>query len=168
MKNEVVILIAEDDEGHANLIKRNLSRAGIHNEILHFRDGQAILDFLFFTDTKPHLQSGVSYLLLLDIRMPKVDGMEVLRRVKLDPELRRIPVIMLSTMDDPVEIKRCHDLGCSNYITKTVDYDKFVEAIRRLGLFLLIVELPTIVEAEGTVDASESETGVADAHERDQ
>jgi CheY-like chemotaxis protein len=82
--------------------------------------------------------------LLLDIRMPKVDGIEVLRQVKCDPELKKLPVIMVTTTDDPREIDRCHELGCSNYITKPVEYSQFVETIRRLGLFLLTVEVPTL------------------------
>jgi CheY-like chemotaxis protein len=85
------------------------------------------------------------YLVLLDIRMPKVDGIEVLRRLKGDEKLRKVPVIMLTTTDDAREVDRCHQLGCNVYIQKPVDYDKFAEAIRRLGLFvtLLVVPPPT-------------------------
>jgi len=82
--------------------------------------------------------------LLLDIRMPKMDGTEVLEQIKMDVELRKIPVIMLTTTDDPREVEHCHVLGCSNYITKPVEYDSFVDAIRRLGLFLSIVQVPAI------------------------
>ena len=81
---------------------------------------------------------------MLDIRMPKVDGVEVLRQLKQDPELTKIPVTMITTTDDPREVEECHLLGCSNYITKPVDYNKFVEVIRQLGLFLLVVEVPKI------------------------
>ena len=101
--------------------------------IEHFRDGQAILDFFF----KGRPGSTESFLILLDIRMPKVDGIEVLRRLKADPELKKISVIMLTTTDDSREVERCHQLGCSVYVQKPVDYDKFAEAIRRLGLFVL-------------------------------
>jgi CheY-like chemotaxis protein len=87
---------------------------------------------------------GTPYLLLLDIGMPEVDGVEVLRRIKADPELKTMPVIMITTTDDPREVGRCHELGCSNYVTKPLDYNQFVEAIRRLGLFLLVVEVPKI------------------------
>lgn len=144
MHEKVVILVAEDDEGHAGLIRKNLSRAGIVNEMLLFRDGQAVLDFLFRQGGGPHRQSGVGYVLLLDINMPKVDGVEVLRRVKADPELRKLPVIMVTTTDDPREVAHCHALGCNNYIAKPIDYDKFVTAIRQLGLFLAVVQVPTI------------------------
>lgn len=144
MKQEVVILVAEDDEGHAGLIRKNLSRAGIINEVMHFRDGQEILDFLFQTGKGPKRETGRGYVLLLDIRMPKIDGVEVLERVKSDPELRKIPVIVVTTTDDPREVNRCHYLGCSSYIAKPIDYEGFVNAIRRLGLYLSVVQLPTV------------------------
>lgn len=144
MTNEVVILIAEDDEGHATLIKKNLKRAGILNQILHFKDGQETLDYLFRRGEGPHLEHGIPIVLLLDIRIPKVDGVEVLRQIKQDEELRKIPVIMVTTTDDPREVERCHAIGCSNYVTKPVDYDKFVAAIHQVGLFLMVVQVPAI------------------------
>ena len=144
MQKEMVILIAEDDMGHAALIQKNLRRAGINNQFIHFQDGEQTLDFLFRRTQEPRLVSGTPYLLLLDIRMPRVDGVEVLRQVKNDGELKKMPVIMLTTTDDPREVAECYRLGCSNYITKPVDYDKFVEVIRQLGLFLLVVEVPEI------------------------
>jgi CheY-like chemotaxis protein len=144
MNNEVVILIAEDDEGHAGLIRKNLARAGIANQLLHFKDGQEIMDFLFRKGDGQKRQSGTAYVLLLDIRMPKIDGVEVLEQVKADPELRKIPVIMITTTDDPREVEKCHALGCSNYIAKPIDYENFVNAIRQLGLFLTVVEVPKV------------------------
>jgi CheY-like chemotaxis protein len=132
------ILIVDDDGGHAILIRENLEAAGLHNRMEHFRDGQAILDFFaqrVVTDT-------ASYLLLLDIRMPKVDGIEVLRRLKADSTLGKLPIIMLTTTDDTREVERCYKLGCSVYIQKPVDYDRFAEAIRRLGLFVSLVLVP--------------------------
>lgn len=144
MNDKVVILVAEDDEGHAGLIKKNLAREGIVNELLYFKDGQEILDFLFQRGKGPHRQHGKSYVLLLDIRMPKIDGIGVLTQVKADPELRKLPIIMITTTDDPREVERCHALGCNSYITKPVMYEKFVKAIRQLGLFLAIVEVPEI------------------------
>lgn len=144
MNQEVIILIAEDDEGHAELIRKNLVRAGIANHIIHFRDGQEVVDFLFCRGNGPHRKSGDAFVLLLDIRMPKLDGTEVLKQVKADPELRKIPVLMITTTDDPREVERCHALGCSNYLTKPVEYDKFVQSIRQLGLFLTVVQVPRI------------------------
>lgn len=144
MDQEVIILIAEDDEGHAELIMRNLSRAGITNQIKHFKDGQEIVDFLFCKGTGEHKTAGYAYILLLDIRMPKMDGVEVLRLIKQDEELRKIPVVMITTTDDPREVEACHHIGCSNYITKPVEYDAFVNAIKQLGLFLAVVQIPMI------------------------
>src|ERR1044071_8791455 len=141
---EVAILIAEDDAGHARLIEKNLTRGGLSNRITRFDNGQAILDFLFRRGGGPHRAEDAPYLILLDIRMPQVDGIEVLRQVKADPELRKIPVIMLTTTDDPREVERCHDIGCSSYIVKPVDYDKFAEAIKSLGLYISLAQRPAI------------------------
>ncbi len=143
MNKETAVLIAEDDEGHAVLIQKNLRRAGIDNPLLVFPDGQATLDYLFRRG-QLRRQPGTPCVLLLDIRMPKADGIEVLRQVKADPELKKLPVIMLTTTDDPREVDRCHELGCNTYITKPVDYEHFVEAIRRLGLFLSMAEIPVL------------------------
>jgi CheY-like chemotaxis protein len=144
MNTEVVILIAEDDDGHARLIEKNLSRAGLHNPIERFCNGQEILDFLFRRTSGRQRSLDASYLLLLDIRMPQVDGVEVLRQVKEDPELRKMPVIMLTTTDDPREVERCHALGCSTYIVKPVVYERFSEAINRMGLFISLVQVPQL------------------------
>ena len=138
----IQILLAEDDEGHASLIKRNLQRIGIINQVIHVRDGQEVLDFLDcknnFTSRKPiH-----PLLLLLDINMPRVSGVDVLRHVKADPRTAKLPVIMLTTTDDPREVARCYELGCSSYVTKPVQYEAFVDALQRLGMFLAIVKVP--------------------------
>jgi len=134
------VLIVDDDEGHAILIRENLEAAGLTTRIEHFRDGQVLLDFFAARPLGAH----DSYLVLLDIRMPKIDGIEVLRRLKADPQLSKLPVIMLTTTDDTREIERCYALGCSVYIQKPVDYDRFAEAIRRLGLFVTLVLLPEV------------------------
>lgn len=144
MNSEMTIIIAEDDEGHATLIRKNLKRVGINNKVLHFKDGQAVLDFLLIKGDGPHRQPDQHYLMLLDIRMPKVSGVEVLKQIKGDEELKKIPVIMVTTTDDPREVDHCHSLGCSNYIVKPVDSDKFITAIKQLGLFLLVVQVPNI------------------------
>lgn len=144
MTREVVILIADDDPGHARLIEKNLTRAGLNNRVECFENGQEILDFLFRRGSGRHRVPDTAYLLLLDIRMPKVDGIEVLRQIKQDPELRKVPVSMLTTTDDPRDVEVCHRFGCSNYIVKPVDYDKFAEAIKQLGLFITLVQIPEI------------------------
>lgn len=145
-EKRVTILIAEDDDGHAELIEENLRDSGLKNAIIRFRDGQEALDFLFGEPSKdqPRRVSGRAYMMLLDIRMPRVDGVQVLRRLKQDPELKSMPVIMLTTTDDPREIENCYALGCSCYVTKPIDYQKFSDMLTRLGLFLLVVQVPSI------------------------
>ena len=138
------ILLAEDDEGHAFLIRQNFKRAGLPTPAQHFADGQAILDYLFDRSPDRRRDANKAYVLLLDIRMPKVDGMEVLRQIKADRELRTLPIIMLTTTDDPREVRRCHELGCSLYIQKPVDYEMFSETIRRLAQFVMMLVVPPV------------------------
>lgn len=146
MKEDAVILIAEDDAGHFALVKKNLWRSCVRNDILHFKDGQEILDFLFRRADGLNRADGASYLILLDIRMPKVDGLEVLRQIKGDEKLSEIPVIMLTTTDDPVEVDRCYQAGCSFYMVKPSSYAVFMHAVEQLGFFLSMpcVEVPNI------------------------
>jgi CheY-like chemotaxis protein len=138
----LVILLAEDDLGHATLVRRNLQRAGVANEIIHVGDGQAALNFVHCAGPFAGRPRNGPLLILLDINMPVLDGVETLRRLKADETTRHIPVIMLTTTDDPREIARCYELGCSVYVTKPVAYERFVEAIRQLGLFLQVVQVP--------------------------
>jgi CheY-like chemotaxis protein len=139
---QLVILLAEDDEGHANLVQRNLKRAGIANEITRVRDGQEALDYVRCEGTYAGRVPNGPLLILLDINMPRVDGVETLRQLKADDKTTRIPVVMLTTTDDPREVERCYQFGCSVYVTKPVAYEEFIEAIKRLGLFLSIVKVP--------------------------
>jgi CheY-like chemotaxis protein len=138
----VLIILVEDDDGHANLVERNLRRAGVSNAIQRLVDGQDAIDFLQGRGAHSGRNPAQPILLLLDIRMPRVDGTEVLRFVKSNPQTALVPVIVLTTTDDPREIERCYELGCSVYISKPVDYVAFVEAINRLGLFLQVVQVP--------------------------
>ncbi len=137
-----VILLAEDDQGHADLVEINLQRAGIVNRIVHVKDGQEALDYFACQGRFAERVRGGPLLAILDINMPRLDGVEVLARLKADELTAALPVIMLTTTDDPREVERCYQLGCSVYITKPVGYDSFVEAIRRLGLFLQVVSIP--------------------------
>lgn len=144
MKKAPTILIVDDDEGHSILIRQNLELAGLGNRMEHFWNGQEVLDFLFLRDPRRQRESGEVYLVLLDIRMPKVDGVEVLRQIRGHPELKKMPVIMLTTTDDAREVERCHELGCSVYMQKPVDFDRFTEAIRRLGFFMMLLLAPPL------------------------
>jgi CheY-like chemotaxis protein len=143
---QLTIVLAEDDEGHATLVQRNLRRAGIANDMVHLKDGQEALDYIHCQGRFTDRPLDGSLLILLDINMPRVNGVEVLHRLKTDQKTAKLPVIILTTTDDPREVERCYQLGCSVYVTKPVAYEEFVEAIRRLGLFLSIVKAPREAE----------------------
>lgn len=143
----ILIVLVEDDDGHAKLVERNLKRAGVSNGIHRLRDGQEAIDFVLAKGPYSGRNAPHPMLLLLDIKMPRVDGVEVLRQLKSNSQTALVPVIMLTTTDDPREIQRCYELGCSVYITKPVDYQAFVEAINRLGLFLQVVRIPDTNQA---------------------
>src|SRR3954468_19969899 len=134
--NELVILMAEDDDGQAYLVRQNLMDGGLANTIVHVRDGQEALDYVRCEGAYAGRVPNGPLLVLLDINMPRVDGVEVLRQLKADPRTAQLPVIVLPPPDDPREVRRCYELGCASYVTKPVEYDTFVEAVRRLGLFL--------------------------------
>ncbi len=138
----VSIILIEDDDGHATLIERNLRRAGLTNGFTRFADGQMALDYFFNEPPQFHREELAPSVILLDLKMPRIDGLEVLRRLKADRRTASLPVIVLTTTDDPREIERCYELGCNVYVTKPVEYDAFIEAVRRLGFFLQVVKLP--------------------------
>jgi CheY-like chemotaxis protein len=140
--NPVTIVLAEDDDGHATLIRRNLERAGLANGFVRLRDGQEALEYFRGEGAYAGRPPDPFVLLLLDIKMPRVDGVEVLRALKGDARTALIPVIMLTTTDDPREVQRCYQLGCGVYVTKPVDYQAFIDAVKRLGLFLQVVQTP--------------------------
>ena len=136
----VNIVMIEDDEGHARLIEKNIRRAGISNSIRQFIDGTSALAYLRDTNESPALNGPA--LVLLDLNLPDMSGTDILARIKGEARLRRTPVVVLTTTDDKVEIQRCYDLGCNVYITKPVNYESFADAIRQLGLFLSVIQVP--------------------------
>ena len=136
----VNIVMIEDDEGHARLIEKNIRRAGINNNIRHFTDGTSALDYLYNDPSGPS-HNGPS-LILLDLNLPDMSGTDILAKVKSDEKLKLAPVVVLTTTDDKVEIQRCYDLGCNVYITKPVNFENFADAIRQLGLFLAVIQVP--------------------------
>lgn len=137
MSDGLTILMAEDDDGHAKLVQERFESVGVSNPVIRFRDGKETWEFL----SGPAMERGTEYLLLLDIRMPEIDGVELLRRIKNAPRLKSIPVIMLTTTDDPKEVEICYGLGCNSYLTKPVEFEKFAEVVKRLGLFLMVVKV---------------------------
>jgi len=142
-ENGVTILMAEDDDGHAKLVQERFESVGVSNKLIRFSNGQEVWDFLSGAAARG-LEANKAYLLLLDIRMPGLDGIEVLKRVKQDPRLKNMPVIMLTTTDDPKEVDVCYALGCNNYLVKPIEFEKFGEVIKRLGLFITIVKVAKV------------------------
>jgi CheY-like chemotaxis protein len=134
----VTIIMIEDDEGHARLIEKNIRRAGVNNEIKHFANGTDAIEHLF----SEAVRDGGPLLVLLDLNLPDMQGVDILARLKSDDKLKRTPVVVLTTTDDQREIQRCYDLGCNVYITKPVEYESFAQAIRQLGLFLTVMQVP--------------------------
>ena len=138
----VTILLIEDDPGHARLIEKNVRRAGVNNKIVPFTDGTTAMAYLRGRDAAGVRTAGHSLLVLLDLNLPDMSGIDILKAVKEDDHLKRVPVVVLTTTDDKVEIQRCYDLGCNVYITKPGDYEGFATAIRQLGLFLSVMQVP--------------------------
>ena len=138
----VRIVMIEDDEGHARLIEKNIRRAGVNNEILPFTNGTEALDYLLGPDGSGEVSAGRQLLVLLDLNLPDMTGIDILERLKSNQHTRRSPVVVLTTTDDAREIQRCYDLGANVYITKPVNYEGFANAIRQLGLFFAVMQVP--------------------------
>lgn len=138
----VTIIMVEDDEGHARLIEKNIRRAGVANEIVPFTNGTDALAYLFGEDGTGAVNKGRQLLVLLDLNLPDMTGIDILERVKANEHTRRSPVVVLTTTDDQREIQRCYDLGANVYITKPVDYEGFAHAIKQLGLFFSVMQIP--------------------------
>jgi CheY-like chemotaxis protein len=132
---ELVVLIAEDDKGCRVLMRRGLEHAGISNRIIHFENGEELLDFLYSRAEAGDIAER-TYALILDIHMPKVNGIEVLTSIRQHSNLRGIPVIVNSSCDDQKTISLCHSLGCIDYIVKPINADDIIVALKRIGLTL--------------------------------
>ena len=139
----VQIVMIEDDEGHARLIEKNIRRAGVNNPVAPFNNGTDALRYLFGPDGSGLVNKGKPLLILLDLNLPDMTGVDILKKVKTNEHLKRVPVVVLTTTDDAVEIQRCYDLGCNVYITKPVNYENFANAIRQLGLFFSVIQVPS-------------------------
>jgi len=140
----VEVVMIEDDDGHARLIEKNIRRAGVNNKIIPFANGTDAVKFLFGADGSGAENKGRPLLVLLDLNLPDMTGVDILGRIKNNQHLKRIPVVVLTTTDDAVEIQRCYDLGCNVYITKPVNYENFAHAIRQLGLFFSVIQVPPV------------------------
>lgn len=138
--NNIEILFAEDSMDDAALTIRALKKGGLLNSIHHVKDGAEALDFLYGNgvyaarDTKSHPK-----IILLDLKMPKVSGMEVLAKIKSDPALKSIPVVILTSSKEDPDIKLCYELGTNSYIVKPVESDSFFQTIQELRLYWMIL-----------------------------
>lgn len=136
----VEILLVEDNPSHAEMTVRALRKHNISNHIEVARDGAEAVEFLF-SDGYGH--GGAPRVILLDLKLPKMDGIEVLRRIKGDPRTRGIPVVMLTSSNEDHDLQACYELGVNSYIVKPVDFQQFTDAIRSLGLYwVLLNRLP--------------------------
>lgn len=138
--NEVEILLVEDSPYDSEMALRALKENHLTNEVLVVRDGEEALDFLYargeYKDRDPNAKPKI---ILLDLKLPKVGGKEVLRTIKSDPDKKMIPVIVLTSSEEEKDIVESYQLGVNSYIVKPVDFDKFVDAVRELGLYWLLL-----------------------------
>ena len=134
----VEVLLIEDNNEDAELTIRVLKKHNLANNLVHLQDGEAALDFLFAEGS-----NNVPRLILLDLKMPKVDGIEVLRKIKTDEQRKTIPVVMLTSSKEERDIIESYKLGVNAYVVKPVEFEKFVEAVAQLGLFWLLLNQPS-------------------------
>ncbi len=142
MTNDVIFLV-EDNPDDVELTLLALRRDDIADRVVVARDGEEALEYLFGAGRFDGRDvRDVPALMLLDIKMPKVDGLEVLERTRADPRTRRMPVVVLTTSDDGTDLAKAYDLGANSYIRKPIDFEKFVETVRQLGLYWLTQNMP--------------------------
>jgi two-component system response regulator len=141
--NAVEILIVEDTPGDLELALRALKKANLANNIQVARDGEEALDFIFGEGVHAgrQLEDGPR-LILLDLKLPKIDGLEVLRRVKSDPRTKGIPVVVLTSSKEQNDVVESYELGVNSYIVKPVNFDRFVAAVQQLGMYWLLLNHP--------------------------
>ena len=140
--NNVEILLVEDNPNDAELTLRALKKQNLTNNIYHARDGAEALDFIFAKGEFANRNMDVVKVILLDIKLPKVDGIEVLRRIRADLQLGKTPVVMLTSSNEDRDIVESYNLGVNSYIVKPVAFDKFMEAVCEIGLYWMILNKP--------------------------
>jgi CheY-like chemotaxis protein len=144
--NYVEILLVEDNPNDLELALHALKRHHLANRIHVARDGEEALDFLFGQGDHPGgAPNGVPKVILLDLKLPKVDGLDVLRRVKSDPDLRKVPVVVLTSSREERDVVESYELGVNSYIVKPVDFEQFNEAVRQLGLYWVLLNQPPVL-----------------------
>ncbi len=136
----IEILIVEDSMDDANLTIRSLKKNNIANNLYHVKDGAEALDFIFAQGNySSRSKSANPKLILLDLKMPKVNGVEVLEKIKGNPATKTIPVVILTSSQEDPDIKRCYELGANSYVTKPVEFEGFVKAVKELGFYWMIL-----------------------------
>lgn len=139
MNNQKVILLVEDNSSDVELTRRALERARIANELVVARDGKEALDYLFGEGAYTGRDvSDLPAVALLDLKLPKVPGLEALRRIRADARTRRLPVVILTSSKEEQDLASSYDLGANSYIAKPVDFSQFTKAIEHLGLYWLV------------------------------
>jgi two-component system response regulator len=143
MNYEVELLLVEDNDGDAEMTIRALKKNNLANKIVRLKDGAEALDFIFAEGAYANrkVENGPK-VILLDLKMPKVNGIEVLQRVKSDPRTKTIPVVVLTSSQEDPDIKECYRLGVNSYVVKPVQFDAFVKAISELGVYWMLVNQP--------------------------
>jgi len=136
------ILLVEDNERDVELTLAALEEHNLANEVVVARDGAEALDYLYERGKYSDRVDGLPAVVLLDLNMPKVDGMEVLQRMKLDPVLKQVPVVMVTSSRVEQDLVRSYELGVNAYVVKPVDFQKFIESIRQIGFFWAILNEP--------------------------
>ncbi|NOQ63922.1 MAG: response regulator [Methyloprofundus sp.] len=145
MNSELSIILVDDEPAHSALVRRNLIKAGVSNPIVTLESGQKLLNFIFAREEHENQPIPEKILILLDINMPGLHGTEVLKTLKSNPLTQHIPVIMLTTSDDPTEINSCFQLGCNAYLVKPVEHHQFVEKIQEVAHFITLTQIPSVV-----------------------
>lgn len=140
---EKVILLVEDNPSDIGLTRRALEKNGIRNPLSVAEDGQTALDYLFGTGVHANRDTNEQpILILLDLKLPRIDGLEVLRRIRADNRTRRIPVVILTSSSEEQDLAAGYDLGTNSYVRKPVDFHQFSEVVKQLGLYWLVINQP--------------------------
>ena len=134
------IILVEDNPSDADLIKRSLNKNNVANKILHLKDGQEVLQYLFGEGQwKGRTTANTPKVILLDLKMPKVSGIEVLKKIKSNQETMGIPVVVLTSSKEDPDIKECYKLGVNSYVVKPVGFEDFSRTVAQLGLYWLLI-----------------------------